>query len=43
MLRFLEDILKDVPVTHWIFKKPNKILFPLIVTLEGTWDDVDVR
>jgi len=43
MFRFVEDILKQVPITHWIFKKPNKILFPLVVTLEGPWDDVDVR
>ena len=32
MLRFLEDIFRYVPITHWLFKKPNKILFPLIVT-----------
>ena len=43
MLRFLEDIIKLVPITHWIFKKPNKILFPLVVTVTGPWDDVDIR
>jgi hypothetical protein len=43
MLRFLEDILRDVPITHWIFKKPNKIFLPLVVVLEGPWDDVEVR
>ena len=40
MLRFLEDILRDVPITHWIFKKPNKIFLPLVVSLEGPWDDI---
>jgi len=43
MFRFLEDILKAVPITHWIFKKPNKIFLPLVVTLEGPWDAVDIR
>jgi len=43
MFRFLEDILRDVPITHWIFKKPSKIFLPLVVTLEGPWDDVEAR
>jgi hypothetical protein len=43
MLRFLEDILRDVPLTHWIFKKPNKIFLPLVVSLEGPWNNIDVH
>ena len=43
LFRFLEDILKVVPITHWLFKKPNKILFPLVAAVKGPWDDVDVR
>jgi hypothetical protein len=43
MFRFLEDILRDVPITHWIFKKPNKIFLPLVVRIEGPWDNVDVH
>ncbi len=43
MFRFLEDILKNVPITHWIFKKPNKIFLPLVVTVEGPLDNIDVR
>ena len=42
MFRFLEDILKDVPITHWIFHKPNKIFSTrFVATLRGacvmTW------
>jgi hypothetical protein len=43
MLRFLEDILRDVPITHWIFKKPNKIFLPLVVVLEGPWNDIEAH
>jgi hypothetical protein len=43
MFRFLEDVLRDVPITHWIFKKPNKIFLPLVVRLLGPWDDMDIR
>ena len=43
MFRFLEDILRDVPITHWIFKKPSKIFLPLVVVVDGPWSDVDVR
>jgi hypothetical protein len=42
MFRFLEDILRDVPLTHWIFKKPNKIFLPLVVKVEGPWDNPDI-
>jgi uncharacterized protein YhdP len=42
LFRFLEDLFKVVPITHWIFKKPNKILFPLVATVEGPWENVDV-
>jgi hypothetical protein len=43
MFRFLEDVLKTVPITHWIFRKPSKILLPLVVVVDGPWDNVDVR
>jgi hypothetical protein len=43
LFRFLEDILRDVPITHWIFKKPNKIFLPLVVDLEGPWDNLEVQ
>jgi len=43
MFRFLEDILKDVPITHWMFKKPSKILLPLVVVVDGPWDNVEIR
>ena len=43
MLRFLEDILRDVPITHWIFKKPNKIFLPLVVSIDGPWNDLNIR
>jgi len=43
MMRFLEDILRDVPLTHWIFKKPNKIFLPLVVFLDGPWNDVSIH
>ena len=43
MLRFLEDIMRDVPITHWIFKKPNKIFLPLVVSLDGPWNDVTIH
>ncbi len=42
LFRFLEDVLKVVPITHWIFRKPTKILFPLVVTVVGPWDNVDI-
>lgn len=43
MLRFLEDILKFVPITNWIFKKPNKIFLPIAVSVEGPWRDPDIH
>ncbi len=43
LFRFLEDVLKVVPITHWIFRKPNKILFPLVVTVAGPWENPDIR
>ena len=43
MLRFLEDILRDVPITHWIFKKPNKIFLPLVVSIDGPWNDLNIH
>ncbi len=43
LLRFLEDVLRDVPIIHWLFKKPNKILLPLVVRVMGPWDDVEIR
>jgi hypothetical protein len=43
MFRFLEDILRDVPITHWIFKKPNKIFLPLVVKADGPWNDVNIH
>jgi len=43
MFRFLEDILRDVPITHWIFKKPNKIFLPLVVVVEGPWDNLEIH
>jgi uncharacterized protein YhdP len=42
MLTFLEDVLKSVPITHWIYKKPSKILFPLLVHVKGSWESPDV-
>ena len=43
LFRFLEDVLKVVPVTHWLFKKSNKIFLPLLVQISGPWDNVDIR
>ena len=43
LLHFIEQILKEVPITHWLFKKPNKILLPLVVVLDGPWDHIEVR
>ena len=43
MFRFLEDILRDVPITHWIFRKPSKIFLPLVVNISGPWNNVDIR
>ncbi|HVO33902.1 MAG TPA: AsmA-like C-terminal domain-containing protein, partial [Elusimicrobiota bacterium] len=42
LFRFLEDILRDVPITHWIFKKPGKIFLPVVVHLSGPWNNIDV-
>ncbi len=43
LFRFLEDVLKAVPITHWIFKKPNKIFLPLVVAVEGPWNNLDIH
>jgi uncharacterized protein YhdP len=43
LFRFLEDVLKYTPVTHWLFKRPNKIFLPLVVSVKGPWNDVEIR
>jgi hypothetical protein len=43
VLRFLEDLLENLSGAKWIFKGNKKILLPLIVTVDGPFDNIDIK